>query len=79
MPLFRDCLVTVPLSSNMAAAWLQLRAAMRDPFYFEISGHHQNDFGIKTGSDVSHFNVCLVVQSHETVFILKRKVSRKES
>ena len=34
VPLFRNCLITVPLSSNMAAAWLQPRTAMRDPFIF---------------------------------------------
>ena len=38
VPLFRDCLITVPLSSNMAAAWLQPRTAMRDPFIFRSVG-----------------------------------------
>ena len=38
MPLFRDCLITVPLSFNMAAAWLQPRTAMRDPYIFRSVG-----------------------------------------
>ena len=45
--------------------------------------NHQNDSRIKMGSDVSHFNVSMIIagQSHETVHVhkpqfVKRKVSR---
>ena len=37
-PFFRDCLITVPLSINMAAAWLQPRTAMRYPVIFRSVG-----------------------------------------
>ena len=41
--------------------------------------HHQNDFHIKMGSDVGHFNVSFIVWRDKSVHksqCLKRKVSR---
>ena len=38
--------------------------------------HHQNDFRIKIGSDVSHFNVSLIVQGCPSTLFFKRKVSQ---
>ena len=34
--------------------------------YLQIHCHHQNDFRVKMGSDVSHFNVSLIVQGKDT-------------
>ena len=42
---------------------------MREIIYLSLHCHHQNDSGIKMGSDESHFNVSVGShgQSHKTV------------
>ena len=50
--------------------------------YPYLSIYHQNDFHIKMGSDVSHFNVSLIVQagqSHETVVSINHNFWRERS
>ena len=37
-----------------------------DYIYLSLHCHHQNDFCIKMGSDVSHFNVPLIVRDKVT-------------
>ena len=45
------------------------RWGKRESIYLSLHCHHQNDFCIKIGSDVSHFNVSVGSdgQSHKTV------------
>ena len=38
----------------------------REIIYLSLHCHHQNDFCIKVGSDVSHFNVSLIVRDKVT-------------
>ena len=51
-------------------------------YILSLRCHHQNDFCIKMGSDVSHFNVSVEVmdkvtrQCQQTTTVLKRKESR---
>ena len=38
----------------------------RETIYLSLHCHHQNDSCIKMGSDVSHFNVSLIVRDKAT-------------
>ena len=42
------------------------RRGKREIIYLLLHCHHQNDSGIKTGSDESHFNVSLTVRDKVT-------------
>ena len=58
-----------------------MELGLREIIYLSLHCHHQNDCGIKMGSDESHFNVSVgsdrvTRQRPQTTTFLKRKESR---